>query len=148
MEAARTNHHTETVVAVKQQRKRECNTNITVTQICIASNLSATQPCIISTLPSPSRVHLHVATTTIENAASPPSFPLQRRRELHLCTSNQSRDHHGSSEDVSSIAVANQNSANNNHASTHQRREFSHRSSILHLTDNTHRESFAQSTKQ
>jgi len=107
-----------------QQWKRERSTNITVTQICIASNLSATQPRIISTLPSPSIVHLHVATTTIEDPTSPPSFPLQRRR-VHLCTSNQIRDHHGSSGDVSSIAVANQNNANNNHVSTHQRREHS-----------------------
>jgi len=79
---------------------------------------------------------------TFEDAASPPSFPLQRRRELHLCTSNQIRDHHGSSGDVSSIAAANQNSTSSNHASTDQRGEFSHRSSVLNLAGSTHRESF------
>ncbi|QCE04966.1 hypothetical protein DEO72_LG8g3009 [Vigna unguiculata] len=147
MEVARMNHHTGTVAAAKQQRKRERSTNITVTQICTTSNLSATQPRFISTLPSPSRVHLHTATTTIEDAASPPSFPLQRRCELHLCTSNQIHDHHCSSEDVSSIAAANQNSVSSNHASKHQRREFNHCSSVLHLAGSTHRESFAQSTK-
>ena len=142
MEVARTNHHTGTVAAAKQQRKRKRSTNIIVTQICITSNLSATQSRIISTLPSPSRVHLHIATTTIEDTASPPSFPLQRRHELHLCTSNQIRDHHSSSGDVSSIAAANQNNASSNHASTHQRCEFSHCNSVLHLTSSTHRESF------
>jgi len=133
-------------------RRNSCNSETVVKtrtfHICTASNLSAMQPRIISLLPSPSRVHLHAATTTIEDATSPPSFPLQRRRELYLCTSNQIRDHHGSSRDVSSIAAVNQNSANSNHASTHQRREFSHRSSVLHLAGSTHREYFAQSTKQ
>jgi len=143
MKAARTNHHTGTVAAAKQQQKHERSTNITVTQICTESNLSATHPHIISMLPSPSRVHLHATTTTIEDATSPPSFPLQLRRELHLCTSNQIRDHHGSSEDVSFIATANQNSGSSNHASTHQRCEFIHHSFVLHLAGSTHRESFA-----
>ena len=57
---------------------------------------TAAQPHIISTLPSPSRVHLHAATTTIEDAASPLLFSLQRWRELHLCTSNQIHSHHAS----------------------------------------------------
>ena len=122
MEATNQNHHAETVAAMKQQRKRE-------------PFRSALRPTFQPRSRASSwRCHHHR-----EFIFTLPPQPLKTKHH-HLCTSNQIRDHHCSSGDVSSIAAANQNSANSNHASTHQRREFSHHSFVLHLAGNTHRD--------